>query len=266
MGEDTSFTHEVIAKIRELRTGGESIKVIAKMLGVSSGTVCTYVKDIELPVDVQRSLRARSAVHLNERKSEVNREFRDRAIELYINGVTCKMIAAQLGFNYHTILNWVKDIRKQVIIKHKIKKSKCPVVPIVYDFKSFTNTRKRGDAGLGIAIAWFSINIGTVSIPLTDSQDYDLIVEFNDGSLKRVQVKTTSFKSKYGTYAFNTVVSGGTYNKFTKKYLDKTKVDYFFVVTETGYCYLIPVSDITARGAQSLSNKFDKYIVDKKTA
>ena len=56
-----------------------------------------------------------------------------------------------------------------------------------------------GNASLGTAIGYFA-NIGcTVSIPLNDTQDYDLLVDF-DGNIKKVQVKGTSFKTNYGIY------------------------------------------------------------------
>ena len=53
----------------------------------------------------------------------------------------------------------------------------------------YRNTKKQGDVGLGAAIAFFS-NLGyTVATPLTDSQNYDLVVDMDEG-LKKVQVKT----------------------------------------------------------------------------
>ena len=64
----------------------------------------------------------------------------------------------------------------------------------------FTNTKKQGNWGLGQAIAYFTAKGLSVSIPLTDSQTYDLIVD--DGtSLKRVQVKSSTNKCSSGAYA-----------------------------------------------------------------
>ena len=45
--------------------------------------------------------------------------------------------------------------------------------------------RRQRDAGLGLAIAWFTAAGWTVSVPLTDSQPYDLVVDDN-GVLQRV--------------------------------------------------------------------------------
>lgn len=49
----------MIEEAREMRRSGESIKVIAKMLGKSVGTVHKWVKDIELSEDVLAELRKR---------------------------------------------------------------------------------------------------------------------------------------------------------------------------------------------------------------
>lgn len=54
----------------------------------------------------------------------------------------------------------------------------------------FKNTKKQGDYGLGSAISYFTSQGYNISIPLTDSQDYDLVVEDTAGFLKKVQVKT----------------------------------------------------------------------------
>ena len=44
----------------------------------------------------------------------------------------------------------------------------------------FQNSLKQGNAGLGKAIAYFTINGYGVCIPLTDSEDWDLIVSKNN--------------------------------------------------------------------------------------
>lgn len=57
----------------------------------------------------------------------------------------------------------------------------------------FKTNKEKGNTGLGVAIAYYSSNGYIVSIPLNDTQDYDLIVE-KENILKRVQVKATSCK------------------------------------------------------------------------
>ena len=44
--------------------------------------------------------------------------------------------------------------------------------------------KEKGNSGLGMAIAYFTTNGYVVSIPLNDTQDYDLVIE-KDGDLKK---------------------------------------------------------------------------------
>lgn len=44
----------------------------------------------------------------------------------------------------------------------------------------FDTNKEKGNSALGIAIAYFSTNGYIVSIPLNDTQDYDLIVDKNN--------------------------------------------------------------------------------------
>lgn len=41
----------------------------------------------------------------------------------------------------------------------------------------FNDNKNKGRAGLSLAIAYFGCNGYTVSLPLNDTQDYDLIVD-----------------------------------------------------------------------------------------
>lgn len=122
------------------------------------------------------------------------------------------------------------------------------------------NSKKQGDVGLGIAIGWFCQNGLTVSIPLTDSQDYDLVVDTIDG-LDRVQVKTTSYKRR-GKFTVSLSVKGG--NRTSKgriKKIDKSKVDSVFVITADNTCYWIPTHCIESEYSITLGDKFDNFIV-----
>ena len=65
-------------------------------------------------------------------------------------------------------------------------------------FENAINSKKQGDIGMCYAIAYFSKMGYTVSIPITDSQDYDLIID--NGTLLKVQVKTTRCKDSRGIY------------------------------------------------------------------
>ena len=120
----------------------------------------------------------------------------------------------------------------------------------------FTN-KEIGNASLGTAIGYFT-NIGcTVSIPLNDTQDYDLLVDF-DGDIKKVQVKGTSFKTNYGIYQVSLKSSGGTKGKIYKTIKD-TNVDLVFIATVNGDMYLIPKQEIKNSSTLNLSEVYKDY-------
>ena len=118
-----------------------------------------------------------------------------------------------------------------------------------------SNTKKQGDIGLGYAIAYFAGAGYTVSIPLTDSQDYDLVVD--NGTLQRVQVKTTKHKSVYGIYTVSLTIKGGNQTFSTIKKFDPTKVDLIFILCDNEDKYLIPSNIIIT--SINLGKKYQKY-------
>ena len=108
-------------------------------------------------------------------------------------------------------------------------------------FKECKNTKQQGNIGLGVAIQYFTQNLYNVSLPLNDSQDYDLIVEDNDGTLKKVQVKTSTQKSKYETYTINLRVLGGNSKQnYVHKKANEVIYDWLFILCDNGDRYLIP--------------------------
>ena len=123
------------------------------------------------------------------------------------------------------------------------------------------NTKKQGDIGLGIAISYFASQGLTVCIPLTDSQDYDLIVDRGD-RLVRVQVKTVFRKSIYGRYVVTLRTRGGNRSGAGKtKFFDQQKCDELFVYADTGEIYLIPVNCIACRSTITLGEKWKQFRV-----
>ena len=112
-------------------------------------------------------------------------------------------------------------------------------------FDNCKNTKMQGTVGLGRAISYFTTNGYTISLPLNDSQDYDLIVD--DGEkLQRVQVKTTNAKNVSGTYHLNLRVLGGNSKKnFVHKTNSQISYDLLFAVCGDGRMYLIPKQSIS---------------------
>lgn len=127
-------------------------------------------------------------------------------------------------------------------------------------FKHAKNSKVQGDIGLSQAIAYFVKEGYTVSIPLTDSQDYDLVVDM--GKLLRVQAKTTSHKSKENSFIAQLSVQGGnrSWNGIRKKF-DKEKVDAVFIVTSDGDKYFIPSSEFDCKNTITVSKKYIKFLV-----
>ncbi len=127
------------------------------------------------------------------------------------------------------------------------------------------NSKKQGDACLGGAIAYFTHKGYGVSIPLTDSQDYDLIVDIDD-TLNRVQVKTTYFARPNSKgqleYYVSLSTKGGNKSRQTIKYFDPNRVEILYIVTHGGDHYCIPMKDgFSAKSTLRLSSKYDRYKV-----
>jgi len=123
----------------------------------------------------------------------------------------------------------------------------------------FDSNKERGNAGLAIAIAYFGANGYTVSVPLNDTQDYDLIVEIN-GELQKVQIKATGYKTN-GNYTVNLKSAGGTKGTIYKR-VNETKVDLLFVLCENMDMYLIPKEEfLKYSSSMSLNESRKKYKV-----
>lgn len=124
----------------------------------------------------------------------------------------------------------------------------------------FNTNKEKGNSSLGIAIAYYSSNGYTVSIPLNDTQDYDLIVD-KDNNLIKVQVKSSACKTKYGNYQVALKSCGGTKGN-TYKTVIETNVDEVFVLLENLEMYIIPTKEIKNKSTLNICNKYNKYRVN----
>lgn len=123
----------------------------------------------------------------------------------------------------------------------------------------FNTNKEKGNTSLGIAIAYYSSNGYTVSIPLNDTQDYDIIVD-KDNILKKVQVKSSACKTKYGNYQVALKSCGGTKGK-TYKTVKETNVDEVFILLENLEMYIIPIKEIYNKSTLTICDKYNKYRV-----
>ncbi len=124
---------------------------------------------------------------------------------------------------------------------------------------NFSTNKEKGNSSLGISIAYFSTNGYTVSIPLNDTQDYDLVIEKNK-VFQSVQVKATGCKTKYGNYQLALKSCGGTKGK-TYKTVTETNVDLLFAITKEMSMYLIPIIELNNKSTLTLSDKYKQYKV-----
>ena len=120
------------------------------------------------------------------------------------------------------------------------------------------NSKQQGDVGLGAAIAFYTSIGYTVSIPLNDSQQYDLIVD--DGKkINRVQVKTTKNKKPSGNYEVGLRTCGGNQSFHTVKKFDHKSVEILFVLCEDGSSYSIPTESFSCKSSIDLGKKYEKF-------
>lgn len=120
------------------------------------------------------------------------------------------------------------------------------------------DTRKEiGNAALSMAIAYFGSNGYIVSIPLNDTQDYDLIVDKN-GCVQRVQVKGTNTTRTRSAYTVGLRSISGT-SRQAYKTVKETNIDLLFCLCGDGTMYVIPIEDIKNSSALNLSKDKNKY-------
>jgi hypothetical protein len=127
----------------------------------------------------------------------------------------------------------------------------------------FRNSKKQGDAGLGQAIAYFTMKGYEVALPLTDSADWDMIVEI-DGKLNRVQVKTSSQLSESGIMMFNANVNGSNMWSTTKKSIQEQSWDLLFLHhLITGKQALIPKESLSTKGQINIGGKkYNEFLLN----
>lgn len=125
-------------------------------------------------------------------------------------------------------------------------------------FKNAFTSTKQGDIGEARAIYEYTRQGYGVSRTLFDSMKYDIIID-NGTGLRRVQVKTTRFKTKYNVYQAQLKTTGG--NQSCSRVYKRQDNDYdiLFVLADDGTCWSIPVTEIEARAMINLGKRYDKF-------
>lgn len=115
------------------------------------------------------------------------------------------------------------------------------------------NPREQGAIGLAQAVAWFTRNGYEVSLPISEAQRYDLVVEDEHGDLKKVEVKTTTHRNVRGRFVAQIKTCGGNQSwNGTVKRFDPDEVDILYVLTDSWDEYVIPTDHVRATTALTL--------------
>ena len=100
------------------------------------------------------------------------------------------------------------------------------------------NRKQIGRIGLSMAINYFTIKGYTISLPLNDTQWYDLIIE-KDGIIQTVQCKSTATESGTIDLRCTGGTNGDVYAQTTDYPLDR-----LFCLDAYKHMFDIPMSDI----------------------
>ena len=123
----------------------------------------------------------------------------------------------------------------------------------------------QGNLGLGKAIEYFVSHNIPVSIPLNDTQPYDLIADF-DGRLQKIQVKTSRATDNGISYAVQLRNTGGNRTGTIRQVaFDNTTSDYLFIYTANEKLYLIPTANLDIKNSITVGIKYAEYEVQIKS-
>lgn len=102
------------------------------------------------------------------------------------------------------------------------------------------NRKQIGRIGLSMAINYFTCQGYTISLPMNDTQWYDLVIE-KDGKFETVQCKATNTED--GIIDFRS--TGGTNGSVYDNLLNHSELDWLFCVNKEYDMWLIPIKEIT---------------------
>lgn len=118
------------------------------------------------------------------------------------------------------------------------------------------NPPEQGLIGVTDAIRHFGGLGWSINVPLTDSQPYDLVVD--DGQrLHRVQVKTTTYRARSGTFVVQVCTNGANQSFTTAKLFDPSAYDLLYVLTDDGDRYLIPAAMVQVTRSLTLGRRVE---------
>ena len=101
------------------------------------------------------------------------------------------------------------------------------------------NRKQIGRIGLSMAINYFTCQGYTVSLPMNDTQWYDIVIE-KDGIFQTVQCKATQTESGEIDFRSTGGTNGGVYDSL----MNHSELDYLFCVNKDFNMWLIPIKDM----------------------
>ena len=114
--------------------------------------------------------------------------------------------------------------------------------------------KQTGRIGLSMAINYFTLQGYIVSLPMNDTQWYDLIIE-KDGIFKTVQCKATQTNSD----DIKLISSGGTKGKPYDSIFNHPNLDFLFCVNKNLEMWLIPIKELPKRTSIKLRSRDNKH-------
>ena len=121
------------------------------------------------------------------------------------------------------------------------------------------SNKSQGNSAEAFAIYYFTNAGYSVSKPLFENSHYDLIVD--DGSLKRVQVKSSTSVNKSGSYAVELRTKGG--NKSWNgvvKLISSDMVDIVFIVDGDDNFYIFDAKQLHGKGRVTVNPSNPSFI------
>lgn len=214
-----------------------SWRAVARALGLkgtSAGVIRTIRKHADrLELDVS---------HFTGQRSWSDDQLRE-AVQ---RAATWSDVARRLGMHDGTTSALAKahSVRLQLETSHLEPAAEPPMDADVYSREVRPEALRK--AATAIASAWFLLRSMPVAVPV-EPEVFDLLVTMPRG-IRRVQVKTSTFKTPTGSWEVGIGHRPYTHDKLAGKVpYDPDSLDYFFIVDGDGRLFLIPVSAVAGR-------------------
>lgn len=196
------------------------------------------------------------------RRTKIKMQMLDKKIiPMYKHGIGCRTIGKILEERSATVFRRVKKLGILRTPKQSISPPRKERLP----FSTRAKNDKLRSAAIGIASKWFLERDHTASVPLVTAQ-YDLVVDSYDG-LKRIQVKTTGeiYRGRsvvrIGRRVYDTKVKANAAGRRKVVAYSKSDIDYFFVITNGGNSYLIPIDVVEGKITIVLDDKYKDFLI-----